>query len=93
MEKRPFINTVERLASVTRSARAEAGLTQAELAKRAGVGRKFIVDIEAGHPRAEVGKVMLVLKALDLQPRAVPASTPHAFKSDGTLKKKYVKSG
>lgn len=90
MEKRPFINTIARLARVTAEASDEAGITQAELAERAGVGQDFVADIEAGRPRAEVGKVVRVLRALDIQPRAIPASSPHAFKVDGTLKDEYT---
>jgi HTH-type transcriptional regulator/antitoxin HipB len=73
MEPRPFIDTPERLAAVVQRARSERGYTQVELSKRAGVGRRFIVDLESGHPRAEIGLVMDVLRALGLAPRAVPA--------------------
>lgn len=90
MERRPFINTVERLARVTAETRAEAGITPAELAERAGVDQDFVADIEAGRPRAEVGRAVRVLRALDMQPRAIPASSPHAFKADGTLKDEYA---
>jgi y4mF family transcriptional regulator len=89
MEERPFIDTVERLAQVVHQARKERGLTQAELAERAEVGRRFIVDIESGHPRAEIGKVMRLLRALDLRPRAIPAMPNWAFDDDGTLKREF----
>jgi len=41
-------------------------MTQADLARAAGVGRQWIVAIEAGKPRAEVGKAFQTLAALDL---------------------------
>lgn len=91
METRPFIDTPERLAAVVHEARTVRGYTQADLSKKAGVGRRFIVDLESGHPRAEIGLVMNVLKALDLAPRAVPVMPGWAFRKDGTLKSKYRK--
>lgn len=41
-------------------------MTQQELARAAAVGRQWIVAIEAGKPRAEHGKVLQTLAALDL---------------------------
>jgi y4mF family transcriptional regulator len=93
METRPFIDTPERLATVVHQARAELGWTQAELSKRAGVGRRFIVDLESGHPRAEIVLVVSVLRTLGLAPRAVPAMPQWAFGEDGTVKPEYRNSG
>lgn len=73
---RRFIDTTERLAEVVRVRRHEQGWTQAELAVRAGVGRRFVVDLEAGHPRAELAKTLQVLAALGVQPLAVPVPPP-----------------
>ncbi len=56
-----------------RSTRAALGLSQLALAKRAGVGRRFVVDLESGHPRAELGKVLAVLDALDIHALALPS--------------------
>ena len=39
-------------------------LHQDELAAAAGVGTRFIVDLEKGKKTAEIGKVMTVLEAL-----------------------------
>jgi len=44
--------------------RKEQGLTQPQLAAVAGVGVRFIVDLEKGKPTCEVGKVLSVLHAL-----------------------------
>lgn len=73
---RAFIDTTERLAQVVRTSRIEQGLTQAELARRAGVGRRFVIDLERGHPRAEIGKILAVLHGLGVQPLAVPIPPP-----------------
>lgn len=53
-------------AAVIRATRRAHGLTQAELAERAGVGRQWLVALEKGHERAEQGKVVAVLHALGL---------------------------
>jgi y4mF family transcriptional regulator len=39
-------------------------LRQDELAGAAGVGVRFIVDLEAGKPTAQIGKALQVLQAL-----------------------------
>mgnify|MGYP002387303533 CR=1 FL=1 len=50
--------------ALVRSARKEQSLRQDELAGVAGVGLRFIVDLEAGKPTAQIGKVMQVLRTL-----------------------------
>ncbi len=70
-----FLNTPDAVAEAVRSRRASHRLTQTQLAERANVGRRFISDLEAGHPRAELAKVLAVLEALDIHATAIP-STP-----------------
>lgn len=41
-------------------------MTQQQLARAAAVGRQWVVEIEAGKPRAELGRVLQTLAALDL---------------------------
>ncbi|WP_284981613.1 helix-turn-helix domain-containing protein [Arthrobacter sp. efr-133-TYG-118] len=60
------IDTPEAAGAVIRARRQERGLSQQSLAVAAGVSRKFIVDLEAGHERAELGKTMAVLHTLGL---------------------------
>lgn len=62
----PAIRSTPDAGAAIRSARRAAGLTQAELARRAGVGRQWLVALEKGHERAELGKVLAVLQALGL---------------------------
>lgn len=57
------IRNPEQLGRAIRLKRQEKGFSQSALAERLGVGRKWILGIEAGNPKAEFG---LVLKALDL---------------------------
>lgn len=42
-------------------------LRQEELAARVGVSRKWIIDVEKGKPRAEIGLVLRTLDALGLR--------------------------
>jgi HTH-type transcriptional regulator/antitoxin HipB len=72
MERR-FLTSPQAVAVTVRAARKRAGLSQAELALKAGVGRRFVVDVEAGHPRAELGKVLAVLDAVGVHALALPA--------------------
>lgn len=43
------------------------GLTQQQLADKAGVSRTFLIALEAGHERAELGKVLAVIDALEVR--------------------------
>ncbi len=52
------------IGNIVRSTRRAASLRQDELAGAAGVGLRFIVDLEAGKPTAQMGKVLQVLAAL-----------------------------
>jgi HTH-type transcriptional regulator / antitoxin HipB len=61
------IHSIRDLAAVIRGRRKDLGLSQAELAKRAGVSRKWIYEFEDGKPTAEFGLVLRVLDVLDLQ--------------------------
>jgi y4mF family transcriptional regulator len=52
------------IGTIVRTTRKAAGLRQDELAGAAGVGLRFIVDLEAGKPTAQIGKTLQVLAAL-----------------------------
>jgi HTH-type transcriptional regulator/antitoxin HipB len=53
--------------AAVRSARRALKLRQAELAAAAGVGLRFLVELEAGKPTVHLGKVLAVLDALGLE--------------------------
>lgn len=59
-----------------RAARRARGLSQAQLAERARVGRQWLVAVEKGHDRAELGLVVAVLRALDIRLTLRPAAPP-----------------
>ena len=56
--------TPTEIGTTIRTARKAQGLRQDELAGAAGVGLRFIVDLEAGKPTAQLGKALQVLQAL-----------------------------
>lgn len=56
--------TPSEIGNVVRTTRKAAGLRQDELAGAAGVGLRFVVDLEAGKPTAQIGKTLQVLAAL-----------------------------
>ena len=53
-----------KLGQIVRRERKVQGLRQAELAAAAGVGIRFIVDLEAGKPTLQLEKVLHVLATL-----------------------------
>ena len=60
------LHSIRDVAAAVRGRRQDLGLSQAELAKRAAVSRKWIYEFEAGKPAAEFGLVLRVLEELGL---------------------------
>ena len=68
-------NTIERGAaemslafgSTIRSRRKALNMRQDELALATGVGRRFLIDLEAGKPTCQLGRSLLVADALGLR--------------------------
>lgn len=75
------IRTAQQLGDALRTARKQLGLTQPQLALAAGVGVRFIVDLEAGKATVQLQQVLRVIDALggelaiDGLPVAIAAST------------------
>jgi y4mF family transcriptional regulator len=61
-----FIETPRHLGEIVRKARKALRLTQPQLALAAGVGVRFIVDLEAGKPTVRLENVLRVLQALGI---------------------------
>ncbi len=70
------IQTSRAFGSAVRRARKERGLSQVELAARAGVGRPWLSELETGKRTAELGRALSVLSALDLAVTFVPVAGP-----------------
>ncbi len=60
------------LGRMVRTARKGLGLTQPDLALTAGVGVRFIVELEKGKSTAQIGKVLLVLRTLGIVVELTP---------------------
>ena len=60
------IRTPLDLGLIIRHCRRKLKLSQTELARKAGVGRQWVVAIEQGKPRAELSLVLRTLSALGL---------------------------
>lgn len=58
------IKSPQQLGDALRAARKQLGLTQPQLALAAGVGVRFIVDLEAGKPTLRLETVLRVIEAL-----------------------------
>lgn len=60
-----------------REHRMRSGLSQRDVAFAVGVGERFIVDLEAGKPTAQIGRALAVARALgiDLLPRPPESSS------------------
>lgn len=58
------IDTPATLGQAARAARKRLGLTQPQLALAAGVGVRFIVELEAGKPTLRLETILRVLNAL-----------------------------
>ena len=72
------IQTTEQLGQALRAARKQLGLTQPQLALAAGVGVRFIVDLEAGKTTLRLENVLRVIYALGgkLELLGLPSSVP-----------------
>jgi HTH-type transcriptional regulator/antitoxin HipB len=77
--------TTRTLAAELRHRREELGLTQAAVAGLAGVSREYVVRLESGKLRSEIGSMMRVVRALgceltlSVDPRSTDPATPSPF--------------
>ncbi|AIO27016.1 MULTISPECIES: helix-turn-helix domain-containing protein [Burkholderia] len=60
------VGTIGALANLIRAARLQQGFTRDELANATGLSPKFISQVEAGKPTAQVGKILLLLGELGI---------------------------
>jgi y4mF family transcriptional regulator len=74
------IRSPEQLGAALRAARKRLGLTQPELALAAGVGVRFMVELEAGKPTLQLERVLRVIDALGGEVQV--AGLPRALAED-----------
>jgi transcriptional regulator with XRE-family HTH domain len=73
-ESRPFrVYTSESLGAAIRHYRHEAGLTQQELARRAGLHRTYLSDLEQGKETEQLRRILRVLRQLGVRMTLEPA--------------------
>jgi y4mF family transcriptional regulator len=65
------------LGAVIRDRRKQLKLDQAGFAKQIGVSRQWVIEIERGHARAELGLVLRALDALNIRLDASIDQTNH----------------
>lgn len=68
--------TVEEIGAVVRQARLAQCLRQDQLAAAAGVGLRFLVELERGKPTVRLAKVLAVLDALGCRLQITPPPAP-----------------
>lgn len=74
------MTSTSNIGDAVRRARKAMGLRQDELAAAAGVGLRFLVELERGKPTVQLGRALSVLAAVGLdlqvvtrQPSSIPA--------------------
>jgi y4mF family transcriptional regulator len=73
--------TTENLGNLIRETRVAQGLRQEQLAAAAGVGLRFLIELERGKPTAQIGKTLGVLAALGCRVDITPPSAPRGKRS------------
>lgn len=70
------VATAADVGRLVKAARHRRAMTQADLAAAAGVSRRWLVDLEAGKPRAELGLALTVLAVLGIGLHTTTPETP-----------------
>ncbi len=68
------LSSARDLGLYVRDRRRSLGISQDRLGKEARVSRRWLSDVEAGKPTAEIGLIFSVLHALDLTLEASPSA-------------------
>ncbi len=82
-----LVRTDSDLGIVIRDRRKDLELDQGALASRVGVSRQWIVEVEKGKPRAEVGLILRTLRVLgiELNAKIAGAWSPDAASPAGLV--------
>jgi HTH-type transcriptional regulator/antitoxin HipB len=70
------VRTPKDIGAIIRQRRRELGLSQLEVAERVSVSRQWVVDVERGKPRAELGLVLRTLDVLEVRLRTEERAPP-----------------
>ena len=74
--------TPAHIGRIVRVLRRSQGLRQDELAGAAGVGVRFLAELEGGKTTVQIGKALNVLRALGCSVRIVPPQTDASHEPD-----------
>ena len=66
--------TASAFGSLIRRRRKELKIRQSQLALATGVGRRFLIELEAGKPSCQLGRSLLVAQALGFKPADILGS-------------------
>jgi y4mF family transcriptional regulator len=69
------------LGAFIRATRVAQSLRQDQLAAAAGVGLRFLIELERGKPTAQIGKALAVLDALGCRIDITPPPPPRSERS------------
>ncbi|GAA0259851.1 hypothetical protein GCM10009126_26550 [Rhodanobacter caeni] len=69
----PLAQRIRQLGEALRAERRAQGLTQAEAARRAGIGRQKLIQVEQGKPGVALAAYAAAMDALGLAPTVEPA--------------------
>lgn len=64
----PGVEDARRFGAMVRARRKELGLRQEDVASATGVGRRYIVDMEAGKPTLRIGPALMIARFLGIVP-------------------------
>ena len=70
------LHNAEQLGAAIRLKRREKGLTQSELAKLLGAERKWVLNLESGNSKAEIGLILRAIEVLGLRAFLTDKSQP-----------------
>lgn len=79
------------LAAVIRALRTRAGLTQEQLASRAGLTRRYIQSIENEKQEATLSTIFIIAAALEISPTQIVSEIEHAL-ANGSLSESICKT-
>ena len=74
--------TPAHIGRIVRASRRSQGLRQDQLAGAAGVGVRFLSELEGGKTTVQLGKVLAVLRALGCSVRIVPPRPEASYLPD-----------
>ena len=70
------LHNPEQLGAAIRLRRKEKGLTQSALAKLLGAERKWVLNLEGGNSKAEIGLILRAIEVLDLRATLIDMKQP-----------------